>query len=1444
MSELVTIEELREQAAAIGLKNADVARYCIEQQGFAREERARERELEKLKLSSQVELEKLKLEHSERDKAREHELLILQAGGPTSGSSSVSVAALADRPKLPQLRDGDDITSFFIRFERIAQLLNLDANSYAVRVGGLLSGKALSVYASLSDDITREYDSLKKALLTSFNKTPEGYRRDFRSAKISSDETYEQFACHLGRLLDFWLKSLEIPVSYEGIRNFIITDQYLSSLSPELRLYLKERNPRTLNELTTLADNWASAHRSYAVVPKRPSVGTTETRSEPFRSRSSPQRKETSFPNRSVGVPGQAVKPLTCYTCGLTGHKKSRCPRNLQAAARIPPHDIPNHNVQFCFNDVASNEYMTSGTVNGSQVSTILRDTGCSCVIVSEEVLPNTNVGNCKKVKICDFLGRESVFPLVKCYIRCPFFEGFIDVVRAPIKFCSVLLGNAPGVSNHKNVDTSGKKLDVVEREGGANLETVQAVSTRSHAKGHGSVQPLVLPQGTGKIISPEEFANLQRSCPTLAKIRESVRTKRVDLLKDGSEFEFVELNGFICRRCKGSNKKHAIGKTSLVVPRVCRETVLQLAHESPLAGHFSHRKTDMKIRDNFFWPGSAADIRNFCRSCDRCQRMGHKGRVKPVPMCQIPVFTEPFARVSIDIVGPLTPASTEGHKYILTLIDNATGFPEAIPLKQIDSVSVSEALLQIFSRVGIPRQILSDNAPNFTSALMGELHRLLGVKPLFSTPYHPEGNSRVERLHGTLKAVLRKLCADKPRDWHRYLIPTMFALRELPSDRTGFSSFELLYGRQVRGPLTVLRDLWEDSSLDCEEREIHQYVLELREKLEECAGIAANSAENSSQRSKTYFDLKSQDRKFSVGDEVLVLLPDSKKKLLMSYSGPHTVLQRKNRVTYLIDQSGVTRLYHANLLKKYYRRATANMANVTDEVSTLSTYGGGGVLMVAQALLVDESDQFLESIAELDLPDPLETRSTENTLNVAGNLSDQKQRDVRRLLSSYADVMSETPGLTQTITHDIRLESTEPVKSKVYPVPVHLHSHFENEVDNLLKLGIIKTSSSPYCSPVILVRKPDSTYRMAIDYRKLNNITIFDSEPPCNVEGDLHRFYGCKFFSELDLCKAYYQVPLAESARPYTAFATHKGLMEFTRLPFGLATACATYIRLMRRVLANISGVSFYFDNVFIFSKEWPDHVKTLSIVLQRLRQHGLTARPAKCKFGYESLQYLGFVISGESLKPQQSKVDAILQVPLPKTKKCLRSFLGMVSFYRKFVGNLATLSAPLSDLLRKESREPLQFSEEQENNFNLVKQCLAAEPVLKLPNTNLPFVLRTDASGTGVGAVLLQYYDGCSFPVAYASRKLSDSEKRLSTIERECLAILFGINKFNYYLAGREFLLEVDHKPLVYLNSFKGQNTRLLRWALYLQSYKFRVMYIKGQDNIGADLLSRSFE
>ena len=208
-----------------------------------------------------------------------------------------------------------------------------------------------------------------------------------------------------------------------------------------------------------------------------------------------------------------------------------------------------------------------------------------------------------------------------------------------------------------------------------------------------------------------------------------------------------------------------------------------------------------------------------------------------------------------------------------------------------------------------------------------------------------------------------------------------------------------------------------------------------------------------------------------------------------------------------------------------------------------------------------------------------------------------------------------------------------------------------------------------------------------------------------------------------------------------------------------------------------------------------------------------------------------------------QPDKVSAILELPAPSTKKSLRSFLGMVFFYRRFIPNATELSAALTDLLQGGSGQgPISWTSEAQESFTNLKACLASQPFLKLPDLKKTFILRTDSSSVGIGAVLLQYHDDCPFPVCYASRKLSSSERNYSTIERECLALVFGTCKFQMYLFGREFVLETDHKPLVYLSSMKGQNSRLMRWALCLAPFRFRIVYIPGCDNVGADILSRA--
>ena len=444
-----------------------------------------------------------------------------------------------------------------------------------------------------------------------------------------------------------------------------------------------------------------------------------------------------------------------------------------------------------------------------------------------------------------------------------------------------------------------------------------------------------------------------------------------------------------------------------------------------------------------------------------------------------------------------------------------------------------------------------------------------------------------------------------------------MFALREIPSDRSGFSAFELLYGRRVRGPLTVLRDLWEDPQLPPTDRDQFQYVIELRDKLDESAKIAAQNADISATRFKTYFDMKSQDRQFSVGDEVLILLPDNTHKLLMFWSGPHKILERKNKVTYLVNKDGTPKLFHANLLKRYNRRAVVGLAHVLDEVSTLSSPLQADPFSVCHNCVIEDYDvDDTNQIFEYEeLPDGIPTVEPDKSErpNLSGDLEDSCKVKLTALLNEYSDVFTPVPGCTDAVVHDIKLITSEPFRSKVYPIPVNLQPYFEEEVDKLLELGIIRPSNSPFRSPTVMVKKASGTYRMTTDFRALNSVTEFHAEPACSLEDDLYKFSNCRYFSELDLSKAYYQIRLTETSKPLTAFATHRGLMEYNRLPFGLVTACATYARLMRVVLADLPGVTFYFDNILVYSRTFCEHVDSLNKVLTRLRFHNLTVQPSK---------------------------------------------------------------------------------------------------------------------------------------------------------------------------------------------------------------------------------------
>ena len=358
---------------------------------------------------------------------------------------------------------------------------------------------------------------------------------------------------------------------------------------------------------------------------------------------------------------------------------------------------------------------------------------------------------------------------------------------------------------------------------------------------------------------------------------------------------------------------------------------------------------------------------------------------------------------------------------------------------------------------------------------------------------------------------------------------------------------------------------------------------------------------------------------------------------------------------------------------------------------------------------------------------------------------------------------------------------------------------------------------------------------------RQINKITKVDCEGMPDPDAIYSRLFGKKIFSKFDCCKGYWQIPMEESSKEITAFTTPFGHYHFNKMPFGLVNSGATYAKMMRQVLDGLCFVDNFVDDVLEHTFDWPEHIQEMERLFKRFRSANLTVKPSKCFIGFGSIEFVGHKIKDGKLMTLENNIEKVEKAIAPKTKKQLRSLLGLTGYYRKFIPNYAEKVKVLTDLTKDRSPDKLPWSEIHQHALDILKQELCSDPVLKIPNLSKKFVVRTDASDTGLGAVLLQEHDGILFPVMYCSRKLLPREQNYAIMERECLAVVWAINKLKLYLYGVEFVIQTDHESLSYMNKAKFSNQRVMRWALSLQPYRYVVQYIKGCENVGADFLSR---
>lgn len=911
------------------------------------------------------------------------------------------------------------------------------------------------------------------------------------------------------------------------------------------------------------------------------------------------------------------------------------------------------------------------------------------------------------------------------------------------------------------------------------------------------------------------------------------------------------EKGGFLIKDNLLYHRATVLGQSflQLVVPNTRRQHVLKMGHDT-FGGHQSVKRTKTRILYTFYWPTVTEDCRQYVKTCAACQMKAKVTYRDRVPIKPIPRAGRVFDHWFIDCGGPFV--TSEGQKvkynYAFIAVDSFSRFPYCQPLKSLTAKAVCDALLSLWSFTGCSSHVSSDLGTNFTSQLTREFEKRMGCTPRFNSPYHPSSTGLAERGVGNIKQIVAKLAMDRPKQWHTYLPMAMWCLREAVNETTGVPPWTLVMGFLPRGPLTILRESW------CEEREFPvnlgksatEYLRELHDRLEIAQTYATSHTEREQNRYVSHYNLRSKDKHFDVGEQVLILSPDSTSSRMFSkWTGPATVVEVRSPYSYIVELDGVRKHFHANKLRKFHVRIdSVKSTSLIDDLESKS---------VNTCAIVYHSDKQFGDLSvvpsTVSQPGFIELPSQKIDKATIAHLTPEQQTELLEVLDTFPECFSDVPGFTDVVEHTIHVsDDFKPKRLNAYRVPERLKAEVDRQIQEMLSNGIIRPSKSPMASPMVCVLKGKNGcdgVRLAVDYRYVNRFTRNDAFPLPDMSSVFQRIGKSRFITIADCKAGYWQLGVKEEDKWLTAFVCDAGLFEFNRVPFGMKCSGASFVRAITKILRPVNDCADSFvDDVAVHSDQWKEHLAHISRFLQTVKCAGITLNLKKCRWAQGQVRFCGEILGSGKRFADGEKVKVVHEMQKPQTKTELRRMLGFFSYFREHIPNFSEIAKPLTDLTAKRVAAKIPWGSLQQQAFEKLKclLCRATMEPLCIVDFDKPFDLYVDSSSYAVSSVLAQTSsEGVEMPVAFASMKLTETQRNWSTIEREAYAALVALRKYRNWIFGSRVTVHSDHNPLLYITESAPKSAKLMRWSLSLAEFEVTFKYRAGKSNVAADFLSR---